>query len=124
MNINSVIDELKRIYPGKKIVLNDQHNLTEIVCETEPAARHPNYSVAVSVIDSTYPHLHHKTTETYEVLRGELELTVEGKTFHLKKGESFTIQPGELHYAKGNETWVKVTSKPGWTQEDYIKKTT
>lgn len=121
MKINEVLDELKKTYPGKKIILNDKNNLTEILCEIDPAHLHPAYSVAVSVIDQTVPHYHEKITETYEVLKGELDLLVEGKPFHLKPGESLTIQPKEIHSAKGNETWIKCTAKPAWNPRDHIR---
>ena len=121
MKINEVLDELKKTYPGKKIILNDKHRLTEILCEIDPPAKHPEYSVAVAVIDETIPHHHDISTEIYEVLRGEIDLTVNGKTFHLKQGESMTIQPGEIHSAKGNETWIKCTARPAWSQNDHIK---
>ena len=62
-----------------------------------------------------------KITEKYEVIKGELDLIVEGKTFHLKPSESFTIQPGEIHSAKGNETWIKCTAKPAWNPRDHIR---
>jgi len=121
MRINEVIEELKKTYPGKTIILNDKNNLTEILCEVDPPSAHADYSVAVSVIDSTIPHYHNESTEVYEVLRGEIDLTVDGKTFHLKKGESMTIQPGEIHSAKGDETWIKCTAKPAWKITDHIK---
>ncbi|MBI4973104.1 cupin domain-containing protein [Candidatus Roizmanbacteria bacterium] len=121
MRINEVIAELKKTYPGKSVVLNNRNNLTEILCEIEPSQLHPSYSVAIGVIDETTPHYHKKSTETYEVIKGELDLIVEGKTYHLKPGESFTMQPQEIHSAKGDETWVKCTSKPGWNSDDHIR---
>lgn len=33
------------------------------------------------------------------------------------------IEPEEYHIAKGKETWVKVTSVPGWTPEDQYSET-
>ncbi len=121
MKINEVIDELRKSYPQKTILLNDKHNLTEILCEVEPTSRHPEYSIAVAVIDKTEPHHHKVTTEIYEVVRGELDLNVNGKVYHLAEGQSFTVQPGEIHSATGAETWVKVTSKPGWVHKDHVK---
>lgn len=121
MKVNEVLDELKKTYPGKSIILNNKSNLTEILCETEPGDLHPSYSVAISVIDETVPHFHEKITETYEILKGEIDLLVENKTYHLKPGESFTIQPGEIHSAKGNETWIKCTAKPAWNPHDHIR---
>lgn len=121
MKINEVIDELKKTYPGKKIVLNSKTNLTEILCEIEPTEAHPEYSVAISVIDESFPHYHTNTTEIYNVLRGELDITIGQKSIRLKQGESVTIQPSEVHKAKGNETWVKCTAKPGWLPQDHIR---
>ena len=120
MNINAVISELKKTYPGKSIILNNKQNLTEILCEIEPPRDHADYSVAISVIDETASHYHKKITEKYEVIKGELDLLVEGKTFHLKPGESITIQPGEIHSARGNETWIKCTAKPAWNVKDHL----
>lgn len=121
MRINEVIDELRSKYPGKSIILNDKHNLTEILCEIDPTSRHPDHSVAIAVIDNTFPHYHNRTTEIYEVQKGELTLTVNGKVYTLGQGQSFTVQPGETHAAKGSETWVQVTSRPGWRSDDHLK---
>jgi len=120
MNINKVIDTLKTKYPGKKIVLNSKENLTEILCEVDPTPLHPEKSTAISVIDMTEPHYHNNSTETYEVVKGSLTLLVDGKPQLLSVGHSATIYPGQIHSATGDETWVKVTSKPGWTKKDHI----
>ncbi len=121
MNITDVIEELKKKYPGKKILLNDRQNCSEILCEIQPTAAHPTYSVAISVIDKTLPHYHDVIEETYEVLKGTLHLSVDGKKHVLGQGQSFVIQPGLIHEAQGEETWVKCTSKPGWKQKDHHK---
>jgi mannose-6-phosphate isomerase-like protein (cupin superfamily) len=120
MDAKKVIKELKRKYPGKKIILNDPKNPTEILCEVEPASEHPKWSRAISVIDKTIPHFHLKTTEDYEVINGKLILTVEGKDYELVAGQSFVIKPGEHHSAKGDETWVECRSTPGWIPEDHL----
>ena len=120
MNVQKVVDELKREYPGKNIILNDSDNPTEIICEIEPANLNPDKSVAVAVLNSNIKHSHEVTTETYEVLKGNLELTKEGKTYFLSPGQKLKIEPGEYHIAKGHETWVKVTSVPAWNPEDQI----
>lgn len=121
MNITNVIEELKKKYPGKRILLNNRQNCTEILCEVEPAALHPSYSEAISVVDKTDLHHHTVTTETYKVLKGVLTLTVEGKKYVLNEGQSYTINPGQAHEAAGNETWIKCTSKPGWKKSDHHK---
>ena len=120
MNINQVIEKLKVQYPGKKIVLNSQKNLTEILCEIDPTSLHPEYSIAIAVIDESLPHHHEKTTETYEIISGKLKLFIDGQEHILKTGEKIIVKPGQKHFAKGTETWVKVTSRPGWKASDHI----
>ena len=120
MNINGVIETLKKQYPGKKIILNSKENLTEILCETDSSSGHPEKSVAVSVIDRTEPHYHNETTEVYEVVKGQLTLIVDGKPQILNVGQSATIYPGQIHSATGDETWVKVISKPGWKKKNHV----
>lgn len=119
MNITGVIEEMKKKYPGKKILLNNRQNCTEILCEIEPTSLHPSQSVAISVIDKTLAHYHDVTTETYEVLKGVLALSVDGKKYVLNVGQTMTIKPGQIHEATGNETWIRCTSKPGWKQKDH-----
>jgi quercetin dioxygenase-like cupin family protein len=120
MNSKRVVEELRKRYPNKTIVLNPPENTTEILCEIEPTAKHPDHSVAIAVIDSSKLHHHKLTTETYEVIKGNLKLYVEGQLYELSPGQSFTIKPGLKHYALGTETWIKVTSKPGWVLADHI----
>ncbi|OGV96651.1 hypothetical protein A2W24_01665 [Microgenomates group bacterium RBG_16_45_19] len=120
MNVEVVLKELGQKFPGEKIFRNDEKQPTEIICEIEPTSEHPEYSVAVAVIDRSAPHFHHKTEEVYEVLKGELDLYIDGKQLKLKKGEKYTIKPGIKHCAVGQETWIKVTARPGWKIEDHI----
>lgn len=112
--------ELKQRYPGKNIVLNDEINPTEIICEIEPTKEHVEYDVAIAVIDKSIPHYHHKSAEEYEVIRGVLTLMVNGKKYLLNEGEKFIIEPELIHSAEGKETWIKATSRPGWTFGDHI----
>ncbi len=120
MNSARVIHELNIKYPNKNIVVNDKSNPTEIICEIDPASKHPEYSVIVAVIDSSIKHRHGKSTEKYEVLKGELIVTRNAKRVVLKKGQVITIMPGEQHSTKGKNTWVKITSKPGWDPENHV----
>ena len=122
MDVQKVVEELKKQYPGKNIILNPPGNPTEIVCEIEPGSINPDRSVAIAVLDKNIKHYHRIAKETYEVLKGNLEISKEGKTYYLGPGEKIEISPGEYHIAKGKETWVKVTSEPAWVQEDnFIK---
>ncbi len=116
MNVTKVIEELKEKYPNKNIVQNSG----EIICEIEPTSDHPQYNKAIAVIDQSVQHRHLKAQEDYTVIKGKLTLTVDGEEYNLPEGQSFVIQPGQIHSAKGDETWVEVLSVLGWTPEDHI----
>lgn len=120
MNKQKILKELKEKYPEANIVLNNKQNPTEIICEIDPTSQHPDYSIAIAVINRSISHFHKITTEEYEVIKGKLTLTIDGKEHALNKGDKFVIKPNMIHSAEGNETWVKVTSKPGWTIEDHF----
>lgn len=119
MNILKVLEELKSTYPGKRIVLNDRNQCTEILCEVEPSSAHPTFSKAIAVVDKTKPHFHNLTTETYEVIKGTLTLSIDGISREMKVGDTVTITPCQVHEATGNETWISCISKPGWKQSDH-----
>lgn len=120
MDVKKIVDELKKKYPGKNIIINTPENPTEIVCEVKPGSENPDRSVAVAVIDKSISHMHRRAKEVYEVIKGELEFNKGGRTYILHEGMKIEIVPGERHTAKGHETWVKVTSTPGWTPDDHI----
>ena len=119
MNIPGVIEELKKKYPGKRILLNNRVNCTEILCEIEPSSTHPSYSEVIAVIDKTDNHYHDHSVEVYKVIKGILSLVVDGRQYVLNEGQHLTIELGQVHQATGNETWVKVSSKPGWKKSDH-----
>lgn len=120
MNVTHVINELEEKYPGKKIIKNNEVNPTEIICEIEPSSEHPEYSRAIAVIDQSIPHYHIKSKEEYTILKGKLTLTVDGKEYHLSKGQKFIIHQIQQHSAKGDSTWVECKSSPGWKPDDHI----
>lgn len=120
MYTERVIFALKQMCPGKKIMKFPDSSPSEILCEQDPTDHHESYSIAIAVIDKSAPHKHVLATEVYEIIKGTLTLHVDGKKHLLKEGEQFTILPGTVHYAEGDETWVKVLSKPGWKATDHI----
>jgi|SRR3989344_6025428 len=117
MNVQKVVKELKRKYPGKNIVINTPDNPTEIICEVDTGKRK---SFAVAVVDNIRPHYHKKLTETYEITKGILIHHLGKKKRILKVGESVVILPKNVHWAEGTETWFNVYSTPGWRPEDHI----
>ncbi len=122
MNTKLVVGELREKYPQAEIVKNDEHHPTEIICEVKPATDHPEYSLAVAVIDKSAPHVHQQSQETYKVIKGKLTLIIDDQKHELKVGEEIVIEPGQVHWAAGDETWVKCYSQPGWKLADHILK--
>lgn len=122
MTEQEVMAYFAKNYPGKNLVRLPQQNPTEIICEVEPSADHPEWNLAIAAILQSEPHYHDHAVEVYEVLRGELELTVDDDTVHLSKGDTFTVFPPQVHFAKGDFTLVKVRSEPGWTADDHVLK--
>lgn len=119
MRVKQILRKFQEKYPNKKIIKNDDNNPTEILCEVESSSEHPDYSIAVAVIEKSKPHYHKKTTEIYEAIKGKLILNIDGKEIILKSGQSLIINPSQVHFALGKDTWVKVTSRPGWKIEDH-----
>lgn len=120
MNQIQIIKELNYKYPDKAIFKNDENNPTEILCEVKPVSQHPEYSLAISVIDKSTPHQHHKTIETYKVIKRKLTLHVGDEVIVLNEGDTYEIPINTIHWAEGDETWVECESHPGWTPEDHI----
>jgi GrpB-like predicted nucleotidyltransferase (UPF0157 family) len=120
MNSRQIKHELEKQYPGKKIIFQPPDNPTEIICEIDPSSVHPEHSTVIAVIDKSAVHYHQKSTEIYEVIRGQLDLFTNGEKKVLKTGEKYEIKPYTIHWATGNETWVKTSSNPGWIPTDHI----
>lgn len=120
MDAKKVVAELKKEYPGRKIILNPKTNPTEILCEVDPTDKHPEFASAISVIDQTVPHWHERAAEIYYVLSGRLELVVDNQRFVLNQDEFRVIPPGKVHASRGRETWVLIYSEPGWKAEDHL----
>ena len=120
MDIQRIIEKLETLYSHKAAIELPAPDVTELVCEVEPASDHPHYSRSIVVIDQTKAHFHRKTREIYTVLKGKLTLWINGVKHELRQGQKMEIQPGEVHFAKGKETWIECFSEPGWTKEDHF----
>jgi mannose-6-phosphate isomerase-like protein (cupin superfamily) len=59
--------------------------------------------------------------EIYRVVRGALYVACGGQGYVLREGESLTIEPGLIHYARaaGEPAWIEVESEPPWSPEDH-----
>ncbi len=123
MNSKKIIAELKKQYPGKNIIVNEEKGAAEIICEIDPASEHPTHSLALAVIDVSKEHFHKRSAEIYYVAKGKLTLQINGTRRFLKENEWWVIEPGQLHSARGEETWVYIYSEPGWTKDDHYFQT-
>lgn len=120
MNWQKIKQELEEKHPDKNIMMLPQDNPTEILCEIDPPEEHPDYSIAISVIEKSDEHFHKTITEEYEVVKGTVNLFIDGGKKTLSVGDKVIIKPGVKHWAESNSGWVKVTARPAWTQEDHI----
>lgn len=121
MNVDSIKQELAKEYGDKAVFLNEVNgSVTEMICELEPTSEHSDYSTAIAIIDKSEPHYHQLTTEKYKIIKGKLTLHVGEQQIELQEKDEYTIIPTSIHWAEGNETWVEVSSKPGWTIDDHI----
>lgn len=114
-----IINQLSEQYPNKPTYDLDGRGL-HFVCEIEPVTEHPEYDKAVEVIIDSKPHKHIKMTQYYTILKGNMELHYKDEIINLKEGEKYTIEPNNIHWAKGDECWVQIHSTPGWTKADHI----
>ncbi|MCG2686049.1 hypothetical protein L6258_01610 [Candidatus Parcubacteria bacterium] len=115
-----ILEQLRAKYPKAKAFDLDGRG-EHFVCEVEPTKDHPEYDRAVEVIISSKPHKHLKMTQYYTIISGALKLHVGDKIITLKAGDKHTISLGNTHWAtSGDECWLEIYSKPGWTEEDHI----
>lgn len=105
--------ELLHEYPGAHIKIADDK--AEMVAEIDGFR-------AIAVIERSQPHFHSKTKEVYKVLRGTLHVACGGRGYALNPGESVTIEPGNIHFARGvgAPAWLEVFCDPAWTIEDHL----
>lgn len=63
-----------------------------------------------------------KMREVYRVLSGTLYVACGGQGHVLKRGETITIEPGQIHFARaaGEPVWIEVESVPPWTPDDHF----
>jgi mannose-6-phosphate isomerase-like protein (cupin superfamily) len=119
MDAKAIVTELEKTYPGKLIKQLPADNPTEIVCEFDPRDQHPDFSIAVAIIDRSAPHFHNHTTEIYHILKGTLTMHVDGEEFQMFEGQEYTVQPGKIHWASGDAVWVEVYCNPGYSPDDH-----
>ncbi|KPJ85641.1 hypothetical protein AMJ57_02420 [Parcubacteria bacterium SG8_24] len=112
-----VIEDLRREFPDKKVVLLPEDDPQEVIVEVWKDFEE---SCAVVIIDRSEPHLHHVSWERYGVEAGILTVHVDGETHVVRPGERFYIRPGQVHWAEGDAVRMVVHTWPPWKEEDHI----
>jgi GrpB-like predicted nucleotidyltransferase (UPF0157 family) len=118
MDAHQVTRELKREFPQGKIAQTPDENPTEITCEVEAEAKHPDSSRTIAVIDRVPGNLNQRSTLNFRVLKGTLNLFPYGQRQTLNVGDACTIEPHVFYWAEGDETWVEINATPAWTIQD------
>jgi mannose-6-phosphate isomerase-like protein (cupin superfamily) len=101
---------------------NKKEFAAEIVYEVTTQANRLPFGIAFADIKQSVSHFHKRTTETYTVVQGDLEVRLDGEKYTLGPGDVIKISPGAIHSARSlGETpaRITVTSIPEWSSEDY-----
>jgi len=79
--------------------------------------------VHVTITKPTQKHYHKKLTEVYYVLKGAIDVELDGKVIHLKKGEMIMIFSNTKHKAwktSDEDAEILVACCPPWAEDDEI----
>ncbi len=122
MDVQAQIARLRREFRRCSIISLPADNPTEIICELRRYSPNFDQSEAIAVIEESQPHVHNKTTETYRVEEGTLDLQLGTERLILMPKSMVIILPGVMHWARGvgGPVRVRVVTAPAWTPEDHI----
>ena len=94
----------------------------EIVYEITTQQNGLPFGVAIADIQESEAHFHRVTMETYTVVQGDLEVSLNSEQHILHPGDVIKIPLGVVHSARSlDETpaRITVTTIPEFSQEDY-----
>ena len=75
----------------------------------------------IKITKTTKKHYHNKLTEFYYILKGILNVNIDGNIENLKEGDIIMISPGTIHEAHSKQgAEILVICSPQWTEEDEI----
>lgn len=88
--------------------------------DREEGANHSLAFVELDEGESTEPHFHEESEETYYVLQGRGEVSVDDDVYQLARGQACLIEPGEVHEVTGLAGGLRflAISVPAWTADD------
>jgi mannose-6-phosphate isomerase-like protein (cupin superfamily) len=101
---------------------NRKARKAEIVYEVTTQQNSLPFGVAIADIQESEAHFHKVTMETYTVVQGDLEVSLDGERQALHPGDVVKIPLGVVHSARSlDETpaRITVTTIPEFSPEDY-----
>ena len=96
----------------------------ELIGKAVPSTPGANHSLARIILpsgNSSEPHYHQVSHETYFILEGEGQMCVSGEEFNLKPGQACHIEPEEIHQIKNqreDDLVFLAVCVPPWVPED------
>ena len=109
-------------YISPSLYQNRKPNSAEIVYEITTQNDGLPFGLAIADIQQSDWHFHKVTTETYTVVQGILEVSLDNESYVLHPGDVIKILPGVLHSARSlSETpaRITVTTIPEFSKADY-----
>ena len=108
----------------KEFVAQDKAVVRELVSPRNSSLKNQSIAeVTIPVGRAVREHYHKKTEEVYSIISGKGEMSLDGETEIVGKGDSIVILPEQRHKMTciGDEDLVMfVTCSPSYTDEDQI----
>jgi quercetin dioxygenase-like cupin family protein len=101
---------------------NRKARAAEIVYEITTQQSGLPFGIAIADIQQSEPHFHKVTLETYTLVQGDLEVSLDGERHVLHPGDVIKIPLGVVHSARSLDKTparITVTTIPEFSQEDY-----
>lgn len=95
---------------------------TETIYELIGARDGLGFSFAIADVTQSAAHFHRNLLESYMVIAGQLDVSIDGITSVLQPGDSIFIPRGAIHVAKSltdEPARLLVPCVPGWVFEDF-----
>ena len=116
---------MERIDPPipSDLILNEKKFPAETVYEVTTQDTGLPFGIAIADIKQSAPHFHRQTIETYTVVQGDLEVSLDKEKQVLHSGDVVRIQPGVVHSARSiseKPARIVVICVPEFSVEDYF----
>lgn len=116
---------MERLSPSipSYLIRNEKNFPSETVYEVTTQETGLLFGIAIADIKQSASHYHKETIETYTVVQGDLEVTLDGGRHLLHPGDVIRIQPGVVHSARSfsdKPARLVVICVPEFSVDDYF----